>query len=55
MKPYGNTRRDNLTCVYGCCTSGKVKTKRLSVAKACLRAARKRARRVSLESGSDPV
>lgn len=48
MHPYGNTRRDNLTCAYGCCTSGKVKTRRRTkVSKAYIRASRKRARRVT--------
>ena len=23
MKPYGSRRRDNLTCRYGCCTTGR--------------------------------
>lgn len=45
MRPYGNTRKDNLTCKYGCCTSGTVKTQHRKVAKATIRAARKRARR----------
>lgn len=46
MKPYGNSRRDNLTCRYGCCTFGTVKTRhRPTVAKAYIRRARKCARR----------
>lgn len=48
MKPYGNSRRDNLTCRYGCCTFGTVKARHLkhsNVAKACIRRARKCARR----------
>lgn len=49
MKPYGNSRKDNETCDYGCCTTGKKKTRHRRVAKAVLRAARKRARRASRE------
>lgn len=44
MKPYGNSRKDNLTCAYGCCTYGTVKTRHHGVALATLRSARKRAR-----------
>ena len=45
MHPYGNNRKDNETCDYGCCTTGKKKTRHRRVHKATLRAARKRARR----------
>lgn len=46
MKPYGNTRVQNGHCKFGCCTLGTVKTNHNTfVAKAHVRAARKRARR----------
>lgn len=45
MKPYGNSRAQNLTCRYGCCTHGTVKTGHRGVAPANIRRGRKAARR----------
>lgn len=45
MKLHGNDRRDNLTCPYGCCGTGKCKTRYIKSAKGFTRAARKRTRR----------
>jgi len=47
MKPYGNTRYENLVCAYGCCSGGCVHKGTLGyrVPKAVRRRARKRARR----------
>jgi hypothetical protein len=46
MKPYGNKRRDSLTCGHGCCGTGKTRKERpgLKVAPGYAKAARKRAR-----------
>lgn len=51
MKPYGNTRYENLTCAYGCCSCGCVHkgTRGYRVAIALRRRSRKRARRVLRE------
>lgn len=47
MKPYGNSPAKNRTCVYGCCSTGAVKTKhRPHVDKAYIRRSRKTARRL---------
>lgn len=48
MKPYGNTRAENQTCKYGCCSHGtlhKVPGTHVRVIPAAYRRSRKRARR----------
>lgn len=46
MRPYGYSRKDSLSCSYGCCGLVVVRTHRSPrTRKACDRAARKRARR----------
>jgi hypothetical protein len=47
MKPYGNTRRQNLTCQYGCCTSGTVRTRCRGVQPEMRRRSRKAARQAA--------
>lgn len=45
MKPYGNKRKENQTCRYGCCTLRTVKTRRSPhVRSEVIRRSRKRAR-----------
>lgn len=54
MKPYGNNRTENLTCDWGCCTIGTIKTNhRPFVSIAYMRRSRKRARRLGKNESYD--
>jgi hypothetical protein len=55
MKPYGNTRYENLVCAYGCCSGGCVHKGTLGyrVPKAVRRRARKRARQTNRDAVSE--
>lgn len=45
MKPYGNTRKDNITCGWGCCVSNYCARRGDSLNPRARRRGRKRARR----------
>lgn len=54
MKPYGNSKTENLTCDWGCCSYRTVKTGHWPfVAKEYIRRARKRARRLGKKESYD--
>jgi hypothetical protein len=56
MKPYGNTRKENLTCKYGCCGVGRRRrTRHIRVPKAVKRASRKRARQAAARQAAAAI
>lgn len=44
MKPYGNNRRDNAMCAYGCCSGCRVRSRYTTPTHAVRRVRRKTAR-----------